>query len=110
MKTATIATITEKTIRLDSGQELHPDIIVTATGLKLCVGGGIDIFVDEERFNIGEHFLWKGAMVENLPNVAHSFGYVDASWTLGADATAKLGSEENETRRSYHDSSSNGSR
>lgn len=29
-------------------------------------------------------------MVEDLPNVVLSWGYADASWTLGADSTAQL--------------------
>lgn len=90
VKTDLIDSVTEKTIRLTSGHELNPDIIVTATGLKLCVAGGIEIIVDGELFRVSDHFLWKGAVLENLPNVVFSFGYIDASWTLGADATAKL--------------------
>ncbi|KAJ5820582.1 hypothetical protein N7474_006173 [Penicillium riverlandense] len=90
VKTDIIQTVTESSIQLQSGDELHPDIIVTATGLKLRIAGGIDIFVDGEQYHIGEHFLWKYAMMDNLPNAIFAFGYVDASWTLGADATAKL--------------------
>ncbi|GFG19170.1 hypothetical protein IFM5058_09781 [Aspergillus udagawae] len=90
VKTDIIKTVTENSIQLESGDELHPDIIVTATGLKLRIAGGIDIFVDGEQYHIGDHFLWKFAMMENLPNAIFAFGYVDASWTLGADATAKL--------------------
>jgi hypothetical protein len=29
-------------------------------------------------------------MLEDLPNAAMTIGYVDASWTLGADATAQM--------------------
>jgi hypothetical protein len=29
-------------------------------------------------------------MLEDLPNAAYVVGYVDASWTLGADATAQM--------------------
>lgn len=90
IKTGVIDTITASTIRLKSGDELHPDIIVTATGLKLRVGGGIEIVIDGKPYNIADNFAWKGAMLEGLPNVVLALGYVDASWTLGADATAKL--------------------
>ncbi|CAP97010.1 hypothetical protein E8E15_001170 [Penicillium rubens] len=90
VKTDTIANVTETTIQLQSGGELHPDIIVTATGLKLCIAGGIEIFVDGLQYHIGENFLWKFAMMDNLPNAVFAFGYTDASWTLGADTTAKL--------------------
>lgn len=90
IKTDVIQTVNETSIQLQSGDELQPDIIVTATGLKLRIAGGIEIFVDGERYHIGDHFLWKYAMMDELPNAIFAFGYVDASWTLGADATAKL--------------------
>jgi cation diffusion facilitator CzcD-associated flavoprotein CzcO len=88
--TDTIQTITPDTIRLTSGKELHPDIIVTATGLQLQFAGGIALSVDGKPFAIGEKFIWKGMMIEDLPNASFSIGYVDASWTLGADASAQL--------------------
>ncbi|KAI1452457.1 putative flavoprotein [Annulohypoxylon moriforme] len=90
VKTGVIDAITSDSIKLQSGEELHADIIVTATGLKLQLGGGIDIHVDEKRFRLNEHFVWKGLMFEGLPNLAFSFGYLDASWTLGVDNSAKL--------------------
>merc|ERR1712157_271805 len=34
--------------------------------------------------------MGKGQMLEDLPNAAFVVGYVDASWTLGADATAQM--------------------
>jgi len=90
VETGVIETITADTIKLASGRELHPDIIVTATGLQLQFAGGINLSVDGERFDIAEKYVWKGSMIEDLPNAAFSFGYVDASWTLGADATAQM--------------------
>ncbi|TWU77428.1 hypothetical protein ED733_006581 [Metarhizium rileyi] len=90
VETGVIDTVTAKSIRLKSGQELHPDIIVTATGLKLHLAGGIEARVDGKPVNLADSYAWKGCMFENLPNLAMSFGYVDASWTLGADATAQL--------------------
>ncbi|KAE8393755.1 hypothetical protein BDV23DRAFT_191201 [Aspergillus alliaceus] len=90
VKTGVINTITPNSIQLGSGDELNPDIIVTATGLRLRLAGGMDIEVDGQPFHIPDHFLWKGAMLEGLPNLTLAFGYVDASWTLGADATAQL--------------------
>lgn len=90
IETGTIKTITEKSIVLNSGKELHPDIIVTATGLKLNFAGNINVSVDGKPYKPNEHFVWKGVMLENLPNAAFVVGYVNASWTLGADATAQL--------------------
>jgi len=48
------------------------------------------VTVDGQPFAVPEKFIWKGIMLEDLPNAAFVFGYVDASWTLGADATAQL--------------------
>ena len=90
IETGLIDTITADTIKLKSGEELHPDIIVTATGLKLRVGGGIKVSVDQTEYDVPEKFVWKGVMLEDLPNCAFVIGYVDASWTLGADATAQM--------------------
>ncbi|POR35143.1 Flavin monooxygenase-like protein [Tolypocladium paradoxum] len=90
VKTGIIDTVTPNSIRLKSGEELHPDIIVTATGLKLRAMGGIKIAVDGETFDLPSRFVWQGAMIEDLPNVVLVFGYVDASWTLASDATSQL--------------------
>jgi len=88
--TGHIEQVTEKSIKLKSGQELNPDIIVTATGLKLIFAGGMDVDVDGKKVNIPDYYLWKGIMLQDLPNAAFYIGYVDASWTLGADSTAQL--------------------
>ncbi|KAK1061813.1 hypothetical protein LTR74_010724 [Friedmanniomyces endolithicus] len=90
VETGIIETITPNSIKLVSGKELHPDIIVTATGLKLRFAGGVAITVDNTPLNIADKFIWKGVMIEDVPNAAYVMGYVDASWTLGADATAQM--------------------
>lgn len=89
--TAHIKQVTEKSILLkDSDQKLSPDIIVTATGLKLVVAGGAKVSVDNQIVTVPEKHLWKGVMLEDVPNAAFVFGYTNASWTLGADATAQF--------------------
>ncbi|KAG5926362.1 hypothetical protein E4U42_003396 [Claviceps africana] len=88
--TDVIDTVTARTIRLKSGQELHPDIIVTATGLKVQLAGGINLSVDDRPVDPSDSYSWKGCMLEGIPNLFNSMGYADASWTLGADATAQL--------------------
>jgi len=85
-----IRTVTENSIELESGAALHPDVIVTATGLKLKFGGGIKFVVDGEPVKLGDRFAWKAAMVEGVPNLLFLTGYEDASWTLGADVSAHL--------------------
>lgn len=77
-------------IKLKSGAEIDADIIITATGLKLIFGGGSKVFVDGNPTLLSDKFVWHGALLQDLPNFAFVFGYTNASWTLGADATAQL--------------------
>jgi cation diffusion facilitator CzcD-associated flavoprotein CzcO len=61
--TGVIKKVTEKSIKLTDGQELHPNIIVTATGLKIRLACGAKLTVDGQPFNINEKFVWKIVMV-----------------------------------------------
>lgn len=88
--TGSITTVTETGIELQDGSFIGADIIVTATGLKILVAGGARFSVDGKPINPAEKFLWKGVMMQDLPNAAFVIGYTNASWTLGADATAQL--------------------
>ncbi|MBI1392118.1 MAG: NAD(P)-binding protein [Alphaproteobacteria bacterium] len=72
-------------IRLASGQLLEADIVVSATGLILEAVGGASLYVDGERVNLGDKFIYKGLMYEDVPNFVSVFGYANASWTLRAD-------------------------
>lgn len=85
-----IKTVTKDSIQLESGAALHPDAIVTATGLKLRFGGGIAFSVDGKPFVPAEKFAWKSAMLQDVPNLLFMTGYENASWTLGADVSAQL--------------------
>jgi cation diffusion facilitator CzcD-associated flavoprotein CzcO len=87
--TGNINTVTKNSIVLESGEELSADIIVTATGLKLKVAGGIPITIDQQPYDISTKYMWKGMLLHDLPNAALVLGYTNASWTLGADATAQ---------------------
>lgn len=82
-----IETFTEKGIKLKSGKELDADLIVTATGLNLEVLSGLKITVDEKPVEISRTFNYKGMMYSDVPNLASSFGYTNASWTLKCDLT-----------------------
>jgi len=84
-----IETFTEKGLRLKSGQELEADIIITATGLKLKVLGGMQLRVDGAPVNIAQTLSYKGVMYSGIPNLASTFGYINASWTLKADLIAE---------------------
>jgi cation diffusion facilitator CzcD-associated flavoprotein CzcO len=87
--TDTIDAFTPGGIRLKSGQELAADVIVTATGLDLQLMGGLEVTVDGARVDLPSCFSYKGMMYSGVPNLASSFGYTNASWTLKADLTAE---------------------
>ncbi len=80
-----IDTFTEKGIRLASGQELEADIIVTATGLQLVTLGEMQVEVDGSPVDFSQTWTYKGFAYSDVPNLASSFGYINASWTLRAD-------------------------
>jgi monooxygenase len=80
---------TESGIALMSGRELEADLVVTATGLNLQPLGGIELSVDGDDVELSETFAYRGAMISDVPNLAFAFGYVNQSWTLGADLTAQ---------------------
>jgi monooxygenase len=86
--TDVIDTFTESGIKLKSGQELHADIIVTATGLSLELLGGMQVSVDGRQVDFAKTFNYKGMMFSDVPNLASAFGYTNASWTLKADLTS----------------------
>ena len=85
--TDTIRTFTETGLLLESGAELDADIIITATGLELLFLGGIDLSVDGETVDLPSKLVYKGMMLEGVPNLAIAVGYTNASWTLKCDLT-----------------------
>ena len=51
------------------------------------VFNGMAISVDGARIEAGKTFAYKGMMYSGVPNLASSFGYTNASWTLKCDLT-----------------------
>jgi monooxygenase len=88
--TAQIDRFVPEGIRLVSGEVLPADVIVTATGLKLLLNGGVEPTVDGAPVDLPEQFVLLGAMITGLPNFAIAVGYTNASWTLRADLTSRL--------------------
>jgi len=76
-------------IKLQSGEELPADIIVSATGLNVQLLGGVRIEVDGKRFVPSDSLTYKGVLVEGVPNAAIIIGYTNASWTLKADIASE---------------------
>ncbi len=89
VKTAEIAAVEADGIRLQDGETLAADLIITATGLRLTLGGKIDITLDGEPIAWSDQWFYRNCMFADVPNLAIVFGYLSASWTLRADLTAK---------------------
>ncbi len=81
--------ITTKGILLQSGKCIDADIIVCATGLKVKILGGISLDIDGQQYKPSDSYCYRGMMFTDIPNMALSFGYTNASWTLKSDLTAE---------------------
>lgn len=84
-----IESFTEAGIRLRSGDELPADVIVTATGLTMRLMSGIELVVDGAPVDLGKTLSYRGMMYSGVPNLASSFGYTNASWTLKCELIAQ---------------------
>jgi len=84
-----IERFTESGLLLKSGQTIDADIVVTATGLQMEMLANISLVVDGELVDFAETFTYKGMMYSDVPNLITTFGYINASWTLGVDLTAE---------------------
>jgi cation diffusion facilitator CzcD-associated flavoprotein CzcO len=89
VETDTIDTFTEGGIRLASGKEIAADVVVTATGLELVLMGGATFSIDGKPARLADSLQYKGMMFSDVPNLAFTFGYTNASWTLKADLVAR---------------------
>ena len=83
-----IDAFTSAGVRLVNGDELPADVIVTATGLQLQLMSGIALTVDGVAEDPSKSLNYKGMMFSDIPNLALSFGYTNASWTLKSDLTS----------------------
>ncbi|MEV6930577.1 NAD(P)/FAD-dependent oxidoreductase [Dactylosporangium sp. NPDC051485] len=80
--TGRIAGFTETGVRLESGEELPADVVVTATGLNVQAFGGVAISVDGTPVHLPGTLAYKGVMLSGVPNLAYAMGYTNSSWTL----------------------------
>lgn len=83
-----IETFTEKGIRLKSGCELEADVIVTATGLNMLIGGEMTMDVDGEPVDVENTWIYKGVMLSGVPNMMLTAGTLIASYTLRVELIA----------------------
>jgi len=88
--TDTIDRFTKTGIKLNSGDELQADIIITATGLNLQLFGGAEIRRNGLPVELTDTMAYKGMMLTDMPNMAFTIGYTNASWTLKADLVSEF--------------------
>ncbi|SDT41299.1 Predicted flavoprotein CzcO associated with the cation diffusion facilitator CzcD [Friedmanniella luteola] len=76
-------------IRLVSGRVLEADVVVTATGLQMKLLSGFSLDVDGVPVVLPERAVYRGLMLDGVPNFALAIGYVNASWSLRADLSSR---------------------
>jgi len=80
-----IKTFTAEGLELQSGTTLKADLVVTATGLKIQLLGGVKFKVNGKEINLSDLHAYRGVMLSDLPNLGLAIGYTNASWTLKCD-------------------------
>ena len=85
-----IERFTEDGILLKSGNELAADLIVTATGLKVQLLGGMKVYINGAEVDPSATHAYRGVMLSDVPNLAFMVGYTNASWTLKCDLSSRF--------------------
>ena len=75
-------------LQLKSGAHLEADIVVLATGLNLKFVGGVEYQIDGKPVDFTQHYIYRGMMFSDIPNLAFTVGYTNSSWTLKVELTA----------------------
>ncbi|WP_224483419.1 flavin-containing monooxygenase [Robertkochia aurantiaca] len=83
--TDTIDTFTREGLITKGGKTLKADLIVTATGLKIKLLGGMQLSIDKQVTDTSNLHVYRGVMFSDVPNFAIAVGYTNASWTLKCD-------------------------
>jgi monooxygenase len=68
IETGHIETVTKDGIKLKSGKFLPADVIIPATGLRVALFGTAEVKVDGQPIKVGEKYIWKGFMLQDVPN------------------------------------------
>jgi len=86
--TGHIEKFTENGVLMKDGSLVEADFIVVATGLTMGRNipfSTITTKIDGEDYQPSKHLIYKGCMLEDIPNMGFVVGYTNASWTLKAD-------------------------
>ncbi len=81
----TIERFSPEGVVMSDGRTVPVDIIVKATGLRLAMGGKINLAVDGKPIVASEHWYYKNAMLSDVPNLVHPVPYTNAGSTLRFD-------------------------
>ena len=73
-----------------SGTYLPADVVVTATGLAVQLLGGAELSIDHDPVEVSERIIFRGCMLDGVPNFALCTGYINASWGLRADMSHRF--------------------
>ena len=90
VETALIDRFVENGVRLADGRVLEADVVVTATGLSLQLLGGATLSVDGEPVDPSQTYAYRATMLSGVPNLSFCIGYINLSWTMRSDMTARL--------------------
>jgi monooxygenase len=77
-------------VRMNSGEEIAAGVVVAATGLAVTLLRGTRLSLDGVPVDLPERMVFKGTMLDGVPNLCFVFGYVNASWTLRADLISRF--------------------
>lgn len=85
-----IAEFDESGIRLESGERVDCDVVVTATGFELAVMGNIPFTVDGAAVDFAQTVGYRGMLFTGVPNMAWVYGYGNYSWTLRVELVGQF--------------------
>lgn len=102
--TDTIDQFEARGIRLQSGELLEADLIVSATGLQVQLLGGMQLSIDAKPIRPADTHAFRGVLFSDIPNLAISIGSTNASWTLKCDLNSRYALKvlQHMDRHGYH--------
>ena len=83
--TGEIERFTDTGVLTRAGETIEADVVVAATGFRLCMMGDIAVDVDGRAIDWHDTVTYRGMMFTGVPNMVWVMGYFRASWTLRVD-------------------------
>ena len=88
IKTGEIERLTERSIRLTSGEDIDCDVCILATGFNLNILK-FDMYVGSTKISVAGINFYKGLMLGGVPNYFHPFGAWHTAWTQRSETVIK---------------------